>query len=92
MSSPCHGGGDGSAPRIVERRCVLPLEVVDAETGERIPGVSFLCESDNHAGTRVIVRVQTGSIDDPRSGRSPGSGKTDAARFKRLPRPPPRQE
>src|SRR5262245_50883429 len=73
MSSPCHGGGEGSAPRTVERRCVLSLEVVDAETGELIPDVSFLCETDNYPGTRVIVRVRTGSIGDPRSGISPNS-------------------
>jgi RNA polymerase sigma factor (sigma-70 family) len=51
----------------VEPGCVLILEVVDAKTGEGIPGVTFLCEQQGQPGSRVSVQSRSGYIDNPRS-------------------------
>lgn len=47
--------------------CILFLEVVDAKTGEGIPGVMFLYEIDGQPGSRTSVQSRTGYIDHPLS-------------------------
>ncbi|SIO58776.1 RNA polymerase sigma factor, sigma-70 family [Singulisphaera sp. GP187] len=47
--------------------CILYLEVVDAKTGEGIPGVTFLSEADGKPGSRSSVQSRSGYIDNPRS-------------------------
>jgi protocatechuate 3,4-dioxygenase beta subunit len=66
----------------VKPGCVLILEVVDAKTGNGIPGIQFLGESNDNRGARSRVQSRTGYIDNPVSGTdgrlravvSPGEG------------------
>jgi RNA polymerase sigma factor (sigma-70 family) len=51
----------------VKPGCVLILQVVDARTGQGIPGVTFLRDVDGQPGSRISVQSRSGFIDNPRS-------------------------
>ncbi len=51
----------------VNPACILFLEVVDAKTGEGVPGVTFLCKLDGQPGSLTSVQSRSGYIDNPRS-------------------------
>jgi hypothetical protein len=59
---------DQSLEVLVKPACVLTLEVVDAKTGNGIPGIQFLGESNDNRRARAWVQSRTGYIDNPVSG------------------------
>ncbi|MHC5544378.1 hypothetical protein ACYOEI_39620, partial [Singulisphaera rosea] len=50
--------------------CVLTLEAVDADTGEGIPDVSFMVESDRSPGVRNTVQGSTAYVENSRTDAS----------------------